>query len=108
MISFLLGFFLGVFVLLGYMIRRMMQNEEWDDSNATNAIRLISHVVLHPEDFGKMYYIPQSAMKLLARFGYNPDRDLKRPFWYVDKDELSEVVDSRPEETKREEKDRLH
>lgn len=74
------GFFLGVSALLGYQLWRMMRNDGWDDSNITNALRLLSHVVLHPEDFGKLQY-PSG----------------KRPFWYVDKDEISQVVDSRPE-----------
>lgn len=69
----------GILVLLAYILMRMMRNPGWDDSNITNALRLLSHVALHPEDFGKMTY---------------PDG--KRPFWYVSKDELSEVVDSRP------------
>ena len=45
-----LGFILGIVTLLGYMVWRMMRNEGWDDSNMTNAIRLITHVVLHPHD----------------------------------------------------------
>lgn len=81
MIATISSFFGGMFVLLGYMIYRMMKNEGWDDSNMFNALRLIAHVVLHPHDFGKMQY---------------PDG--KRPFHYVSKDELSEVVESRPNE----------
>lgn len=73
------SFLLGVISLLAYLIYRMMKNPGWDDSNLTNALRLLSHVTLHPHDFGKMSY---------------PDG--KKPFWYVDKDELSEVVKSRP------------
>lgn len=76
---FIAGFLAGVLALLGYILWRMMRSDGWDKSNATNAIRLLIHVVMHPEDFGKMQY---------------PDG--KRPFWYVDKDELSEVVDARP------------
>jgi len=72
-------FVTGVVVLLGYILYRMMSNEGWDDSNITNALRLLSHVTLHAEDFALMQY---------------PDG--KRPFKYVTQDELSEVVDSRP------------
>lgn len=83
------GFVTGVVTLLGYMIWRLMRNAEWDDSNMTNALRLLSHVVLHPNDFGRMYYAQ-----------YNPNLGKhqlgRRPFWYIDKDELSEVVQSRP------------
>lgn len=76
---FTIGFGTGAVSLLAYMCYRMMKNEGWDDSNITNALRLISHVTLHPEDFGKMSY-PNGT----------------RPFWYVSKDELSEVVKTRP------------
>lgn len=86
MIEFILGFLLGVFVLLGYILKRMMGNKGWDDSNITNALRLLSHVTLHPEDFGKMWYLTEMGLPT------------KRPFWYVDRDELSEVVETRPDE----------
>ena len=80
------GFLLGMMALLFYILWRMMRNDDWDDSNITNALRLLSHVALHPEDFGKMYYPHESADGLLG----------ERPFWYVSKDELSEVVRTRP------------
>ena len=79
LLLFITGFCLGAVALLAYMCHRMMKNDGWDDSNITNALRLISHVTLHPEDFGKMSY-PNGT----------------RPFWYVSKDELSEVVKTRP------------
>jgi len=86
-LSFLCGFVLGILVLLGYILSRMMRNKGWDDSNLTNALRLLSHVTLHPEDFGKMWYCT----------GWPGEQvPYKRPFWYVDKDELSEVVETRP------------
>ena len=74
----------GMLIMLGYMLYRMMKNESWDDSNLLNALRLISHVTLHPHDFGKMWYVSGEG------------KPLSRPFWYIDKDELSEVVKSRP------------
>lgn len=83
-IASVLGFISGAFVLLAYMILRLMKNKGWDDSNLTNALRVLSHVVLHPQDFGKMWYIDEELVPY------------KRPFPYVDKDELSEVVDTRP------------
>ena len=88
------SFVLGAVTLLGYMIHRMMGKPGWDDSNITNALRLLSHVTLHPTDFGKMYYINEHARIILNRNEFHfTNRD--RPFWYVDKDELSEVVKSR-------------
>lgn len=73
------GFMTGVISLLSYLLYRMMKNEGWDDSNITNALRLLSHVTLHPQDFGQMRYA-----------------DGRKPFWYINKDELSEVVKTRP------------
>ena len=94
------SFALGIFTLLGYMIKRMMGSNGWDDSNITNALRLLSHVTLHPEDFGKMFYLKevpaQSVGATPAQIGDSKIVYLKRPFHYVDKDELSEVVNSRP------------
>jgi len=91
------GFIAGIVALLGYMIWRMMRNDGWDDSNITNALRLLSHVVLHPEDFGKMYYLTSEQYGKLILAGIDPAEEFKRPFWYVSKDELSEVVKSRPD-----------
>lgn len=93
-VFFLGGIVLGAFLLLGYMCQRMMTNDGWDDSNITNALRLLSHVTLHPEDFGKMYYLSDAQFKLAKDIF--PEEDIRRPFWYVSKDELSEVVKTRP------------
>ncbi len=89
------GFIIGVFTLLGYMIWRLMRN--MDKSNINNALRLLSHVVLHPMDFAKMYYLTdEQAMRALGMtIGAPP---LRRPFWYVQLDEFEGVVKSRPEE----------
>ena len=97
-LALLAGFVVGVFALLGYMLWRMMRNDGWDDSNITNALRLLSHVVLHPPDFGKMYYLTREEAFSIALTDAAYDRhiDSRRPFWYVSMDELSEVVDSRP------------
>ena len=89
------GFIVGVVSLLAYMIQRMMSNSGWDDSNITNALRLLSHVVLHPEDFGDMYYLTRDQQDAIALTF--PAMTVARPFWYIDKDELSEVVKTRPQ-----------
>ena len=89
----IMAFLLGAISLLAYILWRMMRSDGWDDSNITNALRLLSHVVLHPEDFGKMYYLTEKQYELLGEeSGSYP----KRPFWYVSMDELSDVVRSRP------------
>lgn len=85
----------GAILLVAYMCWRMMRNPGWDDSNVTNALRLLSHVVLHPHDFGRMYYITHKQLTLIANSDVS-DPPPKRPFWYTDLDELSEVVRSRP------------
>lgn len=90
--SFILGFLLGILVLLGYMVSRMLGSSGWDDSNMTNGLRLISHMVVHPDDFGKMYYLTETELHVLKSYQYNPTK----PFWYVNKDEFSEVVKTRP------------
>ena len=90
----LLSFFGGAFFVIGYMVWRMMRGDGWDDSNITNALRLISHTVLHPQDFLKMYYLDPDQRQFLMDSGYFP----VCPFWYLSKDELSEVVDTRPDE----------
>lgn len=97
-LAFGLGFLVGVGALFGYMLWRMMRNDDWDDSNITNAERLLSHVVLHPLDFGKMYYL-NDAQRVQIGGAPNPDdRIVQRPFWYVSEDEFQGVVKTRPPE----------
>jgi len=90
----LVCFLMGIFALFGYMIWRCMRNEGWDDSNMTNALRLLSHVVLHPNDFGKMYYLDGWQLSLLRK---EHGERLDRPFWYVSEDEFEGVVKTRPQ-----------
>ena len=78
------GIVTGILLFIGYGAKRALSDSEWDDSNITNFLRLLTHVFLHPGDFGKMYYVDK----------YN--NKYRRPFWYISKDELSEVVDTRP------------
>lgn len=92
-IGFIL-FVAGAIGILFYMLSRMVGSDGWDDSNITNGLRLLSHTTLHPEDFTKMYYLTEAQLSLLRNNGHNPEQ----PFWYLDKDEFAEVVDSRPPE----------
>lgn len=85
---------MGVLVLLGYILHRMMRNNGWDDSNITNAVRLLSHCTLHAEDFGKMWYHNDSG---------EPEF---RPFWYISEDEFEGVVKTRPPQREQLIKDR--
>lgn len=84
----------GAITMLGYILWRMMRNEGWDNSNITNALRLLSHVTLHSEDFARMYYLSDAQVKLANDLF--PEEVIKRPFWYISEDELSEVVNTRP------------
>ena len=99
MMTFISGFILGVFSLLGYMVWRMLRSDGWDDSNITNALRVLSHVVLHPEDFGRMFYLREVQQSergaTPVQFGGLNIMYLRRPFWYINKDEITEVVKTR-------------
>jgi len=82
--GFLAGFLLGILFFIGYGAYRAVGSKGWDDSNVFNFLRLLAHVFMHPEDFARMYYISR-------------DGEIEgRPFHYIDKDELSEVVKTRP------------
>lgn len=77
MFTFLLGVIVGFF-LLPIIIYFRGSHSGWDDSNIFNVFRVLCHLALHPKDFINMYY-----------------KDGSKPFWYLDKDEFSEVVKSR-------------
>jgi hypothetical protein len=74
-------FILGVLSAPLLIFIRARRNEEWDDSNMTNIYRIFAHLATNPQDFGKMQY---------------PNGD--KPFWYINKDEFSDIVKSRPED----------
>ena len=79
MVEFLLGIVLGV-LLLPFIIYFRATKIGWDDSNIFNVFRVLCHLALHPKDFTLMQY---------------PDGS--KPFWYLTKDEFSEVVKTRPQ-----------
>ena len=72
-------FLLGVLSFPFLLFLRARRDEAWNDSNMANMIRLVAHIATHPSDFGKMSF-----------------EDGKKPFWYINKDEFSDVVNSRP------------
>lgn len=84
-------FISGAVALLFYMVWRMMKTIG-DDSNMNNPLRLLSQATIHPEDFGRMYYLTKDQMDLLRNNGHEPDR----PGWYVNEDEFEGVVKTRP------------
>ena len=76
----ILGILIGI-LIVPLVIYLRATHTGWDDSNIFNVFRVLCHLALHPDDFTKMQY---------------PDG--KKPFWYLTKDEFSEVVNSRPDE----------
>lgn len=91
LIEDLIVFISGGVAFLFYIIWRMMRTIG-DDSNMNNPVRLLSHATVHPEDFGRMYYLTYDQMALLQNNGHEPDR----PGWYVNDDEFEGVVKTRP------------
>ena len=75
---FIFGLIFGI-CLTPIVIYFRAKHAGWDDSNFFNVLRVLCHLALHPDDFVRMRY-----------------EDGKNPFWYLTKDEFSEVVDSRP------------
>ena len=76
-VSFLL---LGIIIAPLVIFIRARRDSAWDDSNMMNIYRIVAHLATHPSDFGLMKY-----------------EDGKNPFWYINKDEITDVVDARPE-----------
>ena len=97
-LALVVGFLFGVFALLGFGTARALRSDGWDDSNVFNFWRLLWHVFMHPEDFGKMWYLTPDQLTAIRLAQKHNDLPAKRPFWYISKDEYSEVLDSRPDE----------
>ncbi len=74
-----LGFLIGILSFPLLMFVRARRDSSWDNSNITNMYRVIAHLGAHPGDFAKFQY-----------------EDGEKPFWYLSKDELSEIVGTRP------------
>jgi len=68
-------FIIGLISFPFLLFLRARRSKEWDDSNITNIFRVLAHIAVRPADFGRMKY-----------------SNGIRPFWYISKDELSEVV----------------
>lgn len=76
----LLSMILGMLLFPAVLFIRASRSKAWDDSNVINMYRVVFHLMIHPADFGKLQF-----------------EDGKKPFWYINKDEYSEIVKSRPE-----------
>ena len=75
----LTGLSMGFFLIPIIIFIRAKRVGGWDSSNMTNILRVLAHLATHPDDFLKFEY-PNG----------------KKPFWYLDKDEFGEVVETRP------------
>lgn len=74
----ILSFILGLILCPLVIFLRARKSEKWDKSNMLNIYRVVAHLATHPEDFGKMYY-----------------DNGEKPFWYIDDDEITDVVRTR-------------
>lgn len=88
------SFVAGIFIILAYMIQRMLGSDGWDKTNIMNALRVMSHLVMHPNDLDLMYYL--SLDEVIQIKNTLPDIKLAKPFWYIGKDEFESVVETRP------------
>lgn len=75
----LTGIFIGFFLIPIIIFLRARRVGGWDNNNMTNILRVLAHLATHPDDFLKFEY-PNG----------------KKPFWYLNKDEFGEVVETRP------------
>lgn len=75
LIILFLGFFLGVLLCPMVLFLRARRDPAWDDSNVFNMYRVFAHLTTRPGDFAEMQY-----------------QDGRRPFRYINQDEISEVV----------------
>ena len=77
-LAFILGIIVGV-LLVPIVIYLRARKSNWDDSNIFGVFHVICNLALHPEDFTKMKY-----------------EDGSNPFWYLTKDEFSDILKVRP------------
>ena len=75
----MLSLIVGILLCPIVIFLRASKSDGWDSSNMTNIIRVFAHLGAHPDDFAKFQY-----------------EDGKKPFWYLDKDEFTDVVQTRP------------
>lgn len=75
----ILSLALGVLLCPIVIFLRARKCDQWDNSNMANILRVFAHLATHPNDFAKFQY-----------------EDGTKPFWYLDKDEFSDVVRTRP------------
>jgi len=80
---------LGIIVFIGFAAYRALKSGPWDTSNVANWFRVFIHLALHSEDFFYMYYVTDDCDGTVPRRA-------RKVFWYLDKDETTDVVGTRP------------
>lgn len=93
------GWSLGMISLYVYIVLRMKSNPVFDTSNVHNPMRLLDHVVVHGDDFPRMYYITDEQMRVIEKASPTLAMKLQneqRPFHYVGDDEITDIVKTRP------------
>jgi hypothetical protein len=91
------GFFiLGALALYALEVYRIWSSDDSnDDSNINNPARALNHFIIHAKDFQHAYYLsPEEVAAIEQELGIKLGG--RRPFWYMDKDEYSQVVKTRP------------
>lgn len=76
MTAAIIGFILGLLLFPAILFVRARRSKAWDDSNIFNMYRVIAYLAIHPEKFGEL-----------------TDENGHKPFWYISKDEFSDIVD---------------
>jgi hypothetical protein len=71
----ILSFILGILLFPLMLFIRARRNSEWDDSNIFNMYRVVAYLAIHPDKFGRLQ-----------------DEEGNYPFWYINKDEFSDIV----------------
>jgi len=94
MVAFTLGFFLGLFVFIGYVAFRALRSASWDSSNLLNVLRALSFFATHPETFP--YLIDYRKLNALGPEWTYQGSNRKKVFvfWYLPHDEFKEVVET--------------
>lgn len=99
MSAFFAGLLSGFITFLVMFLLRMLRDPAFDSSNIFNAMRVLAHVLLHPNSFRRMYYATEleanDPLGGPVQFSDGKIHWLKKPFWYINKDEFSEVVKTR-------------
>lgn len=71
----ILSFLLAILLFPALVFLRARRDDAWDDSNIFNMYRVIAYVTIHPSKLGELR-----------------TEDGMYPFWYINKDEFSDII----------------